>query len=57
MRQYLLTEQERQIIKKYLQIGDRLEGFKVLLHRCRHMETVQEDLKLIEQLLKKAGER
>jgi hypothetical protein len=54
MRQYLLTEQERQIIKKYLQTGDRLEGFKVLIHRCRHMETVQEDLNLIKQLLEKA---
>ncbi len=55
MRQYLLTEQERQIINKYLQTGDKLEGFKVLLHRCRHTETVQEDLNLIKRLIEKAG--
>jgi hypothetical protein len=55
MRQYLLTEQERQIIKKYIDTAEKLEGFKVLLHRCRHIETVQEDLNMIKQLLEKAG--
>jgi len=54
MRQYLLTDKEREIISKFLEDGTRLEGFKVLLHRCRHMQTVKEDSKIIEHFLKKA---
>jgi hypothetical protein len=57
MREYILTEQERKIIKKYLETGEKLEGFRVLLYRCRHMKKVQEDLNLIKQLLEKADER
>jgi len=53
MRQYLLTGQERQIIQKYLETGEKLEGFKVLLYRCRNMKTIEEDQKLIQQFLRK----
>ena len=55
MREYLLTEREKQIIRKYIETGEKLEGFRTLLTRCRHIDTVQEDLNLIKQLFEKAG--
>ncbi len=57
MREYLLTEQERQIIKKYAETGEKLEGFTMLLSRCRHMNTVNQDLELIKKFLAKTGEK
>lgn len=56
MRQYILTELERNIIRRYLETGDKLEGFKVLLHRCRRLQTVNADLELIKDFVKKATE-
>jgi hypothetical protein len=56
MRKYLLTEQERAIINKYLKTGEKLENFKVLLHRCRHMKTINEDLELIKKFLERVVE-
>jgi hypothetical protein len=56
MRKYILTDGERHIAKKYLKKDEKLDGFRTLLTRCRHMETVQEDLDLIGQLLEKANE-
>jgi len=55
VREYLLTEREKQIIRKYIETGEKLEGFRTLLTRCRHIDTVQEDLNLIKQLFEKAG--
>jgi hypothetical protein len=52
MRSYILTEQERNIIKRYLETGEKLEGFKVLLHRCRKTQTIKQDLTLIDKFLK-----
>jgi hypothetical protein len=61
MHRSLLSQNERKLIKRYLETGEKLEGFKVLLHRARK-ETIQEtiieeDLKLIKELLAKAGEK
>jgi hypothetical protein len=53
MREYILTDQEKQIIKKYLESNEKLEGYRMLLSRCRSIENVKEDLQLIEQFLKK----
>lgn len=53
MREYLLTEQEKNIIKKYLETGEKLEGFRMLLSRCKNMQTVSNDLELIKQFLTK----
>ena len=54
MRSYLLTEQERKMIRKFLETGDKLEGFKVLLYRCRHSQTtIKTDLDLIKKFLEK----
>lgn len=54
MRKRVLTPKERQIIKKYLETGEKLENFSVLLHRCRNMETIGEDLTQIKWFLAKA---
>jgi hypothetical protein len=57
----LLTDNERTLIKRYLETGERLEGFKVMLHRARQTKFQKkpalEDAELIEALLKKAGEK
>ena len=53
MREYILTDQEKQIIQKYLETGEKLEGFRKLLSRTRHMQTVNSDLELIKQFLAK----
>jgi hypothetical protein len=55
MREYILTDQEKQIIKKYLENGEKLEGFRMLLSRCRSIESVNDDLELIKQFLAKTG--
>ena len=55
MREYILTENEKTIIKKYLETGERLEGFAMLQSRCRSIETVNADLELIKQFLAKTG--
>lgn len=56
MRQYLLSPQEREIINEYLATGKKLDGFKVILHRARNINTkaVKSDLELIEKFLAKA---
>ena len=56
MRQYVLTELERNIIRKYMETGEKLEGFKVLLHRCRGLQAINADLELIKDFLKKVSE-
>jgi hypothetical protein len=55
MRSYLLTEQEKNTIKEYLETGKKLEGFKVIAYRARELKqkAILEDLKLIEEFLKK----
>jgi hypothetical protein len=52
----LLTNTEKNIIKKYLKTNEKLDGFEIILHRCRNMQTLQEDLELINQFLAKATE-
>ena len=55
MRSYILTEQEKQTLKEYLETGKKLEGFKVIAYRARELkqQAILEDLKLIEEFLKK----
>jgi hypothetical protein len=57
MRKYILTNQEKQIIKRYLETGEKIEGYAMLLSRCRHMQPINEDQQLIQQFLTKAGEK
>jgi hypothetical protein len=54
MRTYILTDQERRIIKKHLETGEKLEGYKVLLHRAKKTQTIKDDLTLIAKFLEKA---
>lgn len=57
MRKRLLTDKERQIIESYIETGTKLNNFSVLIHRCKNMQPIKEDLTLIEQFLSKAGEK
>ncbi len=54
MRKRLLTDKERQIINRYIETGDKLENYSVLLHRTKNMQPVKNDLALIDKFLKKA---
>jgi len=55
MRNQLLTTVEKRIIQEYLETGKKLEGFRVLLFRCRraNLKTVNEDIGLVKQFLNK----
>jgi hypothetical protein len=53
MREYLLTQKEKQIIKHYLENGEKLEGFRMLLSRCKKTEAINKDLELVKQFLAK----
>jgi hypothetical protein len=57
MHEYVLTEQEKAVIKKYLETGEKLEGFKMLLNSCKSIENVNADLELIKQFLSKVEEQ
>ncbi|MCL2477693.1 hypothetical protein [Candidatus Bathycorpusculum sp.] len=58
MRNYILTPNEREIIKEYLNTDKRLDGFKLILSLARkhQPEIIVEDEELIKKLLAKAGE-
>ena len=54
MRNYILTEKEREILKVFLENGLKLDGFSVLILRLKKAEkSLKEDLELIDATLKK----
>lgn len=54
MRTYILSENERKIIKTYLETGLNLNGFNVLRLRIkRSLPQLEEDLKLIKKFIEK----
>ena len=57
MQKHIPTTSERHIAKRYLKKGEKLDGYRTLLTRCRKMGTVQADLDLIRRFLEKANER
>jgi hypothetical protein len=57
MREYILTDNERTIIHKYIETSERLEGFAVLVNRCQRMQVINDDLELIKQFLSKVGQK
>ena len=57
MREYILTPTERKIIQTYLETGQRLEGYSMLLNRLRKLQPIKDDLKLIQQFLAKVKEK
>jgi hypothetical protein len=57
MREYILTQREREILKTYLKKGIKLNGFSVLILRLRRSSKVlMEDLELIKSALEKIEE-
>jgi hypothetical protein len=55
MREYILTESEREIAEKFVQEGIKLNGWTTLHWRINHnIYKLKEDLELIEKFLKKA---
>jgi hypothetical protein len=58
MHKKLLTESERKIMVCYLETGNKLEGYRIMLHRLRknpiQKSIIEEDLKLLEKFLAKA---
>ena len=56
MRSYILTESERKIIERFMQNENRLEGFRVLLHRVKRLDIadLKAQIALIEAFLAKA---
>ena len=52
MRAYLLSDHDREIIRRHLEEGLRLNGITVLRHRLRkNLPRIREDLALIEKFL------
>lgn len=55
MREYVLTEPEREIAEKFVQEGVKLNGWSTLHWRITHnAPKLKEDLELIEKFLEKA---
>lgn len=52
MREYILTDKEREILENYLKMGTRGNHFYVLVHRLRnHYVHLRDDISLIERVL------
>ena len=54
MKNYILTEHERNILRKFLESGAKETGFKVALYRIRrNYKPLKEDMRLISETLEK----
>ena len=54
MREYVLTNNERRILKQFLSTGDKLQGFSMLVFRARQSgKRLADDLALLQRVLKK----
>jgi len=52
MREYILTEKETELLEAYVEHGIKLDGFAVLVSRCRKAKgQLDRDIKLIESAL------
>jgi hypothetical protein len=58
-RTYILTQQEKAIIKEYLETGKKLEDFRVVVFRCRNLDqkTINKDVELIQKFLAKLSKK
>lgn len=53
MREYILTNIEREILKHYLETGKKKEGFRVLFYRLKkYYPSLESDMNLIHSLMK-----
>lgn len=56
MREYVLTDNERAILKRFVSTGDRMQGLSMLVFRAKQSERrLSEDLALVKKALRKAG--
>ena len=56
MREYILTEKERETALTLVEKGLKLNGFRMLRHRVsRALPRLKEDLELIERFMEKSG--
>lgn len=53
MREYILTEKEKEIINRFIDTGEKLNNFDTLLHRIRNMNGINADLTLIKKFVEK----
>ena len=54
MREYILTEREREILKTFIETGLKLNGFSVLTNRLKRAnKRLMEDMELIRSTLEK----
>ena len=52
MREYILTEKERETVKKFLQDKASNELIRLLRYRARqHLDSLKEDIELLEELM------
>ena len=56
MKKRIFSDRETEIINTYLQSETRLEGFRMLLSRCKKfLPRFEEDLTLLKKFLEKVG--
>ena len=54
MREYIITDKERQVLHDYIEHGAKGNHFYVIIHRLgKSYETLKNDINLIEQVLDK----
>jgi transcriptional antiterminator len=57
VREYILTSREREILQRFLEKSEKLNGFSSLIYYLkRSRKTLETDLKLINETLQKLGE-
>jgi transcriptional antiterminator len=57
VREYILTSREREILRRFLEKSEKLNGFSSLIYYLkRSRKTLETDLKLINETLQKLGE-
>jgi hypothetical protein len=58
VRAYILSEREKEILKRFTETGEKLNGFDILIHYInKYRPHLIEDFDLIETALKKKGTR
>ncbi len=56
VRAYILTTREKTILKRYIETGEKLNGFDILIHYLNKYQTqLNEDLDLIETAIQQKG--
>jgi hypothetical protein len=57
VREYILTNREKEILQRFLEKGEKLNGFSSLIYYLkRSQKTLEADLKLINETLQKLSE-